>query len=142
MLGYIVSALAGVLMSVQGVLNTGLSKRLGTMYSNAFVQGTAFLLSLAALLFVNESGFGAIQGTPLPYLLGGAAGLFITVTVMLGMGSLGPAAAVSVILVSQLLSAAVIEAFGWLGAEKTQFGWNKFVGIAVMLAGIWLFKRK
>ena len=35
---------------------------------------------------------------------------------------------------------ALIDLFGWLGAEKAPFGWQKFVGLALMIGGIILFK--
>ena len=76
------------------------------------------------------------------YLLGGVLGLVITVTVMLGIGKLSPTVAISVILISQLFVAALIDAFGLMDSEKIAFGWNKFVGMALMIGGVLLFKWK
>ena len=45
-IGMIFAILSGAAMSIQGVFNTGLSERVGLFESNAFVQGTAVLLSL------------------------------------------------------------------------------------------------
>ena len=45
MLGFLMAALAGAAMSVQGVMNTRLSEKIGLLESNAYVQGTAFVLS-------------------------------------------------------------------------------------------------
>ena len=64
----------------------------------------------------------------------------ITVTVMLAMGASSPAVAVSVILVSQLAVAGAIDYFGWFGTEKVPFGINKFIGLAVIIAGIIVYK--
>lgn len=69
-------------------------------------------------------------------------GLVITLTVMLGIKSLGTTVAISIILMSQLLVAALIDAFGLMGSEKIAFGWNKFVGLAVMCGGMLLFKLR
>lgn len=140
-MGYIWSIIAGAAMSIQGVMNTRLGEKIGLYESNAFVQGTAFILSLAAVWIAGKGSFREISGVNKLYLLGGALGLLITITVMLGMGKLSPAVAVSVILIAQLLVAALINAFGLMGTEKEAFGWNKYVGLALMIGGMLLFKK-
>lgn len=140
-MGYIWSIIAGAAMSIQGVMNTRLGEKIGLYESNAFVQGTAFILSLAAVWIAGKGSFREIGGVNKLYLLGGALGLLITITVMLGMGKLSPAVAVSVILIAQLLVAALINAFGIMGTEKEAFGWNKYVGLALMIGGMLLFKK-
>lgn len=141
-MGFIYSALAGAAMSVQGVMNTRLSDKIGLLESNAFVQGTAFLLSILAVWFFGKGDFKAIGSVNKWYLLGGALGLLITVTVMLGIGKLSPTVAISTILISQLAVAALIDAFGLMDSEPLAFGWNKFLGLAVMIGGVLLFKFK
>ena len=138
LLGIVLSIIAGMAMSVQGVMNTRLGEGIGNMEANAFVQGTAFALAMIALLFWRQGSFSALGSVR----LGGALGLVITLTVMLGIKSLGTTVAISIILMSQLLVAALIDAFGLMGSEKIAFGWNKFVGLAVMCGGMLLFKLR
>ena len=76
------------------------------------------------------------------YLLGGVLGIIITVTVMLGIGKLSPTVAISIILISQLFVAALIDAFGLMGSEKVAFIWNKYIGMTLMIGGVLLFKWK
>ena len=127
-------------MSIQGVMNTRLGEGVGTMHANAFVQCTAAALSLAALLFARDGSFERLGETNKLYWLGGALGLVITVTVMLGIRSLSPTVAISVILISQLLVAACIDALGLMGSEKVPFTWTKLIGLALMIGGVLLFK--
>ena len=142
LLGIVLSIIAGMAMSVQGVMNTRLGEGIGNMEANAFVQGTAFALAMSALLFWRQGSFSALGSVSRLYWLGGALGLVITLTVMLGIKSLGTTVAISIILMSQLLVAALIDAFGLMGSEKIAFGWNKFVGLAVMCGGMLLFKLR
>ena len=142
LLGIVLSIIAGMAMSVQGVMNTRLGEGIGTMEANAFVQCTAALLSAAALIFYRTGSFSQLGSVSRLYWLGGALGLVITLTVMLGIKSLGTTVAISIILMSQLLVAALIDAFGLMGSEKIAFGWNKFVGLAVMCGGMLLFKLR
>lgn len=141
-MGFIYSVIAGAAMSIQGVMNTRLGEKIGIYEANAFVQGTAFLLSLGAMWLLGNGNIREISGANKLYLLGGVLGLVITITVMLSMKSLSPTVAVSAILISQLFTAAVIDAFGLMDSEKLMFGWNKYVGLLLMLAGVILFKHK
>jgi len=61
---------------------------------------------------------------------------------MMAIGAMSPTVAISIILVSQLLVAALIDAFGWMGAEKVPFTWRQYGGAALMIAGVLLFKWK
>ena len=142
MIGFIMSIIAGATMSIQGVMNTRLSEKIGLYESNAFVQGTAFILSVIAVFILGKGQFSQILEVNKLYWLGGVLGLIITITVMLAIGDLSPTVAISVILISQLLVAALIDAFGLLGAEKVAFHWNKYVGVALMIAGVIAFKIK
>ena len=141
MLGFIFAVLAGAAMSVQGVMNTRLGEKIGFYEANAFVQGTAFLLSLAVMWIVGKGSFGELMNTNKLYWLGGVLGLVITLTVMLAINKLSPTVAISVILISQLLVAAVIDCFGMMGSEKLAFSWTKLVGLGLMIGGVLVFKR-
>ena len=140
--GIIFSIIAGMTMSVQGVMNTRLGEGIGNMEANTFVQGTAFALALIVLIFWRQGSFTALGQVNKLYWLGGVLGIVITLTVMLGIKSLGTTLSISIILISQLLIAAVIDAFGLMGSEKVAFGWSKYVGLALMTGGMLLFKYK
>ena len=140
-MGFLFSIIAGAAMSIQGVMNTRLSDKIGLYESNVFVQGTAFLFSLIALFILGKGNFKEITQVNKLYLLGGLIGLVITITVMLGVGKLSPTIAISTILISQLLVAAIIDAFGLMGSEKVAFTWTKYLGIGLMIAGVLIFKK-
>ncbi len=142
MIGFLLSIIAGAAMSVQGVMNTRLQDGLGLWEANAYVQGTAFLLSLAAVRLFGTGDIKALSAMPKWTLLGGLLGLIITVTVILSVRSLHPTVAVSTILISQLAVAALIEAFGWMGQEKVLFGLKQYLGLGLMLGGVVLFKLR
>ena len=85
MIGVFCSVIAGAVMSLQGVINTRLTDRVGIFEANVFVQGTAFLLSFLVMLIFGSGNLSAIRGTKWTYLLGGVLGLVITVTVILSI---------------------------------------------------------
>lgn len=141
MLGFLISLLSGALMSIQGVFNTQVTKTSGIWVANAFVQFTALLVCLAGWLITDRSSFGSLWKVEPKYmLLGGAIGAFITYTVIKGMALLGPAKAVMLIVISQLIVAYVIELLGVFGVEKQPVEMRKIVGMAVAIVGIVIFK--
>ena len=142
MIGVLFSVIAGAVMSLQGVINTRLSDKIGVLESNAFVQGTAFAVGLLAMLIFGRGNLRAITGVRPGYLIGGLLGFVITLTVILSIKGLSPTAAISIILISQLLTAALIDVFGWFDTERIPFTWQKYAGLALMLGGILLFKWK
>ena len=58
------------------------------------------------------------------------------------MELLGPARAVMIIVVSQLIIAYLIELFGLFGVEKQPLEIRKLIGMAAAIAGIIIFKWK
>jgi len=143
MIGLFIALLSGALMSVQGVFNTQVTKDSSIWVANAFVQLTALLVCLAAWLCTDRSSFGALLKVEPKYmLLGGVIGAFITYTVIRSMDMLGPARAVMLIVIAQLIVAYVIELLGWFGVEKQPLEWRKIIGMVVAIAGIVIFKWK
>ena len=141
MIGFFIVLLSGALMSVQGVFNTQVTKSSSIWVANAFVQLTALLVCLAAWLFADRTSFSALfKVEPKYMLLGGAIGAFITYTVIRSMDMLGPARAVMLIVIAQLIVAYVIEILGWFGVEKQHLEWLKVIGMVVALSRIVIFK--
>lgn len=143
MSGVLIALLSGALMSIQGVFNTEVTKHSGIWMAAAFVQLTAF--ATCVLLWTFSGREGSVTGifsVPHKYvLLGGIIGAFITYTVVKSMGELGPASAVLLIVVAQLLVAYLIELMGLFGVERVAFEWRKVVGMGLAVAGIILFRR-
>ena len=59
-MGFLFAVIAGAAMSVQGVMNTRLSEKIGLYESNAWVQGTAFILSLLAVWILGKGDFAKL----------------------------------------------------------------------------------
>lgn len=141
MWGFLVALISGALMSIQGVFNTEMTKQTSLWVSTDWVQFSAFLVCVLAWIFTGRDSVGALWQVENKYtLLGGIIGAFITITVIQSMGSLGPAKAAMLIVISQLAVAYVIELFGLFGVEKVDFQWRKLIGMAVAIVGIVIFK--
>ena len=133
--------LSGALMSIQGVFNTEVTKQTSLWVSAGWVQLSAFAVCVLAWLFTGRESVSALWQVENKYtLLGGVIGAFITITVIRSMGSLGPARAAMLIVISQLIVAYVIELMGMFGTERQPFEWRKVLGMAVAIVGIVIFK--
>ena len=142
MLGFISALAAGAAMSIQGVMNTRLGDKTGVLEASAFVQLTGFVLALLFVFFFGKGDIRQLGQAPWYAWLGGLLAPVITVTVMLSITDLSPTVAISAILLSQLAVAALIDAFGWLGAEQVAFTWTKWVGLGLMAFGVVMMKVK
>lgn len=141
MWGIIMALVSGALMSIQGVFNTAVTKQTSLWVSTGFVQLTALLVCIIAWFVTGRTSIAALGAVRPWYLLtGGVLGAFITITVIRSMGSLGPAQAALLIVVSQIAVAYLIELFGLFGSEKADFSWRRLLGLAVAVVGIIIFR--
>ena len=143
MIGLFIALISGALMSIQGVFNTGVTKTAGVWATNVFVQFTALCVCLLAWAFTDRTSLlTPLRVEPKYMLLGGVIGAFITYTVIKSMEALGPAKAVLLIVVAQLLVAYGIELLGLFGTEKQPCEWRKAIGMGIAILGIVIFKWK
>lgn len=142
MMSIIFAIISGVAMSVQGVFNTKVSEKVGLWETTVLVQAIALVSSLIISFFFGKGSYKAIQNVNKLYLLGGILGVVITFTVMKSIGGMGATCGIAIILISQLLAAAIINAFGLFGSEKIPFHFKEILGIAIMIIGIVVFKWK
>ena len=142
MWGFLSALISGVLMSIQGVFNTNVTKQTSLWVSTGWVQFSAFLVCVAAWFFTGRESIGMLWQVEDKYnLLGGVIGAFITVTVIKSMNSLGPAKAAMLIVISQLIIAYVIELLGWFGVEKQPLTMRKVAGMAIAIIGVVIFEK-
>ena len=143
MIGFLIAVFSGILMSIQGVFNTQVTKASSIWTATVFVQASAFLTCMLLWAAADRSSlFQVFRVEPKYMLLGGVMGAGITWTVIKSMEALGPAKAVMFIVVAQLAAAYLVELFGLFGTERQPWEWRKAVGMAVAIAGIVIFKWK
>ena len=143
MVGFFIALISGALMSIQGVFNTQVTRSSSIWVANVFVQLTALLVCLGAWLFADRTSFAMLLKVEPKYmLLGGAIGAFITYTVIKSMEMLGPARAVMLIVIAQLIVAYAIELLGLFGVEKQPLSMRKVIGMLIAIGGIVIFRWK
>lgn len=140
MMSILFAIISGIAMSIQGIFNTRLSEKIGLWETNVIVQATALVITLLISVFLKKFGYKNITNVNKLYLLGGVLGVIIIFTVMKSMSAMGATTSVSIILISQLLSAALIDAFALFDTQKISFGFKEILGVLIMICGIIVFK--
>ena len=139
MMSIIFAIISGISMTLQGVFNTRLSEKIGTWETNVLVQGIALVITLIVSFILKDTNYKAIKDVNKLYLLGGVLGVIIIFTVMKSIGNMGPTCGIAIILIAQLISAALIDAFGLFDTPKVPFNFKQIAGVIVMICGIILF---
>lgn len=142
MKGILFAVMAGVFISLQTIFNTRVSGKVGLWATTTLVLGLGFFTSFLMFIIMDDTRLFAVRNVNKIYLFGGFLGVGVVFCIMQAIRMLGPAYAISIVLVSQIFLAVLIDTFGWFGFETISFTMNKLVGLALMIAGIIVFKLK
>lgn len=141
---WLLPALAGMLMAVQGSINGQVSKVIGTMEGNLLMHtvGWVALFALVFLLGAGDGDLRKIGGLPWYGYLSGLINVVIIYGVMVSIPRLGAAPATTAIVTGQVLTAAAIDWLGLFGLEKTGFSAWQLAGVAALAVGVKLLLVK
>lgn len=136
-LALLAAFIAGVIMAVQGSINTALGKIVGLLEATLLVHvvGTAFLLAAVYIFRLGSGDLGNVSRVPWYLYLGGLLGVAILYLVVAGISRAGVAAATTSIIVGQVGAALFIDTLGLFGLEKVPFSWIKVAGIGLLALG-------
>jgi len=140
MQGILFALLAGIFISLQTVFNTRVSEKVGSWATTTFVLGLGFLTALPIFIAIDDTSLFSIGNVNKLYLFGGVLGVVLVYSIMKGISSLGPAFSISIVLISQIGLAVLIDAFGWFGFEKLPLTPSKIIGLSLMVIGVLVFK--
>lgn len=142
------SVLAGFALTVQLGINNQLRESLQNPVLTALVS---FLVgSCGIVLYL---AFSVLNGThPLPSQqqilgivwwkwLGGLLGAAYVVSVVLVVGRLGGATTTGLVIAGQLVSALVLDHFGWLGFPQHPLSALRLIGALLLILGVYLIQR-
>jgi len=133
---------AGIGIPVFAAFNTGLSKQLnGPIAATAVTFGIGFVIAMAVVAvtgFPQRSAFTFET----PYIWFGAIFmLFYATSVAFAAPRIGLGNAIFFVLLGQIVAAAAIDHFGWLGTVQSALTPKRMIGIAVMTLGLYLARK-
>ncbi|RNA66964.1 DMT family transporter [Alteribacter keqinensis] len=136
MKGIIFAILGGMFITLQGVVNAGISRDIGILPAITVTQFTGFLLALTILLVVKDGSLTQLKTVKWPYLFAGSFGLLVIFNEVTAINMVGVTFTMAVILISQIVMAVLIDTKGWFGLKKQKIKLPQVVGISLMILGV------
>jgi transporter family-2 protein len=139
-----VALAAGIAGSVQIALLGLLGQRVGELETAAFAFVLTAVAGIVILLVARQSiaGLGSALQEPAWLWLGGLAGVFVVTAIIVTGPRIGIVATSALLIAGQLAAATVIDRFGWFGVERVPIGWERVVGLGLLVAGALLTLRR
>ena len=137
----IVAVIGGISVALQAQMMGLLDKSIGTLEGVFVTYAGGGLLIALVLIIMRGGNLVAWQGVPWYAYSSGALGLIIVGAIGYSAPRLGLVATFTIIVSAQFIVAAVIDHFGALGAATRPLDLSRMLGIALLLAGIWLTMR-
>jgi transporter family-2 protein len=137
----IIAAIGGIAVTLQAQFMGAMDRSIGTLESMFITYGTGGLLICIAMLVNRGGNLSAWGSVPWYALSSGLLGLVIVGTIGYTTPRLGLVAALTILVASQFIAGALLDHFGFLGAELRPLNVTRLAGIGVMLLGVWLVIR-
>lgn len=138
----LIAASVGVAVGLQAVINSNLNKVADLTLTTLVVNIVALLVVLPVYLIFSRQSLSVLKEADTYSLVGGVLGVFIVMGSTFLIPRLGVTIASSIIIVSQLAFAMLVDHFGLLGIRAAPIGISKLAGLALMIAGIYMFFNK
>ena len=131
--------LAGIGIPIMAAMTSSLGKHLNSpIAASAFAFFMAFCIALLTLMITDKSFVKQIPSAPKYLFVAGAFIAFYVLSISFVAPHFGIGNAIFFVLLGQLLSAAIIDHYGLFGAQINHLSMMRFLGILVILFGIWL----
>jgi transporter family-2 protein len=143
-LRFVLAAFAiGGVLALQPGLNAEVARRLGSLFGAGVLSiCVSFALVLALFLALGQgASWSASLSMPWYLWLGGAIGVVFVVGTLWLAPILDAALLFVCIIAGQMIIATLVDAIGFGGYQAQAFDLWRIVGIGLVLAGAWLFRR-
>jgi len=131
---YILSLLAGILISVMVAVNGGLTVQYGVYSATVIIHIVGLILITVIVLLKREKVFSKRCAWFL--YLGGAIGVSTTVFNNFAFGRISVSAILALGLFGQSVTGLVVDQYGLFSMPKYPFAKRKLIGLTLILAGI------
>lgn len=142
----------GLLQPVQAGFNATSAKALGSRFQAGWINGAVNVVLITALLLAiplfagRDAGGGlptpaSVRGVPWWALLGGAIGASVVLVQLTAAPKLGAALLVAVFVGGTALGSILCDRFGLAGYAKVDIHPERWLGMALVVAGVVLVAR-
>jgi transporter family-2 protein len=142
---YVLAFAAGVVLIVQVGVNTTLRSALGAPVMAALVSFLVGSVALVAFLLLSRSPWPAReQWAAIPWWawFGSLLGAFYVVSTIIAGPRIGAAALLALIVLGQLVTALLVDNFGWLGFPQHPVTALRLLGALLLFGGVLLIVHR
>ena len=140
----VLALLAGAMIPFQSAMNTALGKQLQSPYFSAL---TVFIVAAVGIsVYIIACGYKIPQANqfisaPKWSYLGGVLGGTYILLIVICAPKLGIGNVTVMVLLGQIIAATTIDQWGLMGSAIHHVNWQRLIGIALMVAGVYLVKK-
>lgn len=128
----------GVAVGLQSPMASMITQRLGTFESVFIVHIGGAMIALVPLLIYGGGKLSQWRSVPWYALGAGIFGLVVIAAISYMIPRVGVAASITTVVAGQLLVGVILDHYGLLGASVRPLDVTRIIGLAVVLAGVWL----
>ena len=140
--GILYPLLAGIFIALQTVFNARISEKIGLWETTTYVHIVGLIVAATLMFIFGKGSLAKIGDVNKLYLTAGTFGVIIVYSIAKGATLVGVSLSVSVLLISQLFAATIIDTFGLFGSEAVKLHFSKPLGLVLMVIGLVVFKLK
>lgn len=133
--------MGGAAAAVQSPVNALLGKRAGVFEAGLWSFFTGTMLLVVLFLVFGKGQLSGIAAAPKWQLIGGMLGVVAVLSMIVAAPQLGVGLAIVGILFGQVFVGMLIDTFGWFGVDTVPLDYNRIIGIALMLLGVFFVYR-
>ncbi len=140
----ILALLAGMMIPFQSTMNTQLGKALQSPYYSALIVFLVAFLGLLLYIVINRFAMPnstAFSAAPKWSYLGGILGGAYILLIVICAPKLGIGNATVMVLLGQIIAAVIIDQFALLNAPLHTINWQRLIGVALLIGGVYLVKK-
>ena len=137
----LVGLAGGLAIGLQAPLAAIVGQRTGMLESVFIIHIGGAVGALLLLLTIKGGNLGQWHTVPWYALAGGLLGIILISSQVYIIPTIGVAAAITLIIAGQLITATCIDYFGILGIEAVDLNWRRLLGLVIVLFGVWLTVR-
>jgi transporter family-2 protein len=132
---------AGSAVALQGPMISLIGQRLGNLESVFIIHLSGAVLSGIPLIFLKGGSLSEWRTLPWYVLFAGGFGIVIVGAISFGIPKLGAAGIFTILIIAQLITAVVLDHYGWLQPTVRAVDLTRILGIGIILFGTWLVVR-
>ncbi len=139
----VIAILSGAFLPIQAGLNTRLGKAAGSpVYASfiSFLIGAASVL-IYAMLTRQHLSWAGLRAAPAHVWIGGILGAFYVTAIILAFPKIGPALTFGLVVAGQMIIAVLLDQFKILVTQQHSINAWRVLGIAMIIAGVFLVRK-